>query len=387
MTTPPFIGLIGAHLRKRRGVPYVLWCMDLYPEALAAHGACADWNPLEAPPARLAREERAGRRRRRPRAGHGRLLEASGAPRVETFPSGAVSAHAGSAGRRAPCAARAAGPTTTSSCSTAATWAAPTARRNSPRWPNACAGQTPRCRFVFAGDGPQRAEWERNWGGSSNSCRRYRPARPCAAHLLAADVHLVSQQPEWMGVVVPSKFPGRLRLGPPVVFAGPPQSAVGQWLAEADAGWLLPPGDAAAMEWRREGIPMRICAPSRARRRFRLFRTAVHAGRECGRLAELIESAAKERTMTPRSHPEISGGVPGGPAGRAGGDAAVAAAGAALGILDRPGERKIHRQAVPRGGGSRCSSGSTWPARWCFCVPWKPFAASSPSAGGSGSCP
>ena len=38
-TTPPFIGLAAARLRARRGVPYVLWCMDLYPEALASHGS------------------------------------------------------------------------------------------------------------------------------------------------------------------------------------------------------------------------------------------------------------------------------------------------------------------------------------------------------------
>jgi hypothetical protein len=58
MTTPPFSGLLGARLQARRGVPYVLWCMDLYPEALAAHGILRPWNPLAPLLRRCARRER-----------------------------------------------------------------------------------------------------------------------------------------------------------------------------------------------------------------------------------------------------------------------------------------------------------------------------------------
>ena len=87
MTTPPFVGLLGAHERKRNGVPFVLWCMDLYPEALAAHGWLRPWNPLAPMLKALAREERS-------RASAvvalgpdmAERLAASGARRVETIP-------------------------------------------------------------------------------------------------------------------------------------------------------------------------------------------------------------------------------------------------------------------------------------------------------------
>ena len=64
---------------------------------------------------------------------------------------------------------------------------------------------SPRCRFVFAGDGPARAAWARRWSDRFE----FMPAVPgdAAAHLRAADVHLVSQKPAWQGIVVPSKFP------------------------------------------------------------------------------------------------------------------------------------------------------------------------------------
>ncbi len=38
MTTPPFCGLIPLIYYRRHGVPYVMWCMDLFPEALVAGG-------------------------------------------------------------------------------------------------------------------------------------------------------------------------------------------------------------------------------------------------------------------------------------------------------------------------------------------------------------
>ena len=44
------------------------------------------------------------------------------------------------------------------------------------------------------------------------------------ARLGAADLHLVSLQPEWAGIVVPSKFFGSLAVGRPVLYAGPGDS-------------------------------------------------------------------------------------------------------------------------------------------------------------------
>jgi len=59
------------------------------------------------------------------------------------------------------------------------------------------------------------------------------------ARLSAADIHLVSLQDEWTGVVVPSKFFGCLAAGRPVLYRGRPDSGIGRWIAEHGVGWML----------------------------------------------------------------------------------------------------------------------------------------------------
>jgi hypothetical protein len=59
------------------------------------------------------------------------------------------------------------------------------------------------------------------------------------ARLEAADLHLLSLGAEWAGIVVPSKFFGSLAVGRPVIYAGPPQSAVAAWIQEHDVGLHL----------------------------------------------------------------------------------------------------------------------------------------------------
>ena len=153
-------------------------------------------------------------------------------------------------------------------------------------------GGTPRVRLVFSGGGPLRAEWERQWGGLFEFMPPV-PEEACAAHLLAADVHLVSQQPEWTGVVVPSKFQAACALARPVIFAGPPQSAVGTWLAAADAGWLLPPGDASALGTVVTGIREAAVRAGKGGRAHALFQRQFTKAANCGRLAALVETLAK----------------------------------------------------------------------------------------------
>lgn len=296
MTTPPFIGRVGARHRRCTGVPYLLWCMDLYPETLAAYGFLRDWNPLKPILRALAREER--------RQAFcaislgpdmGAILAASGAARIEEVP-------------------------VWSSLETSpADQAAAQALRRERGWADdeivllysgnmgrahrlgefialaeRLRDQTPRCRFIFAGRGPARAEWEQRGFG----LLEFLPpvsGPDFAAHLLAADVHLVSQQPAWGGLVVPSKFQSACAVGRPVVFAGPPRSAVGLWIREADAGWTAPPDDGAAVaKIAREIVDARLRA-AKGENAARLFRRRFTRPANCGRVADLIEEAAKER--------------------------------------------------------------------------------------------
>jgi glycosyltransferase involved in cell wall biosynthesis len=59
------------------------------------------------------------------------------------------------------------------------------------------------------------------------------------ARLQSADIHLLSLRPEWAGVVVPSKFFASLAVGRPVLYDGPPQSEIGDWIRSHDLGLVL----------------------------------------------------------------------------------------------------------------------------------------------------
>jgi glycosyltransferase involved in cell wall biosynthesis len=57
--------------------------------------------------------------------------------------------------------------------------------------------------------------------------------------LNSADIHLLSLQQEWEGIVLPSKFFGSLAVGKPVLYAGPKDSSIARWVADLNAGLLL----------------------------------------------------------------------------------------------------------------------------------------------------
>ena len=67
----------------------------------------------------------------------------------------------------------------------------------------------------------------------------YAPLDRLEARLSAADIQLVSLQPEWTGTVVPSKFFGALATGRPVLFSGRDDSAIAKWIREFNVGWVL----------------------------------------------------------------------------------------------------------------------------------------------------
>ena len=50
---------------------------------------------------------------------------------------------------------------------------------------------------------------------------------------------MVSLRPGYEGTVVPSKFQGALAAGRPILFSGPANSAVSEWIKEYKLGWTL----------------------------------------------------------------------------------------------------------------------------------------------------
>ncbi len=102
----------------------------------------------------------------------------------------------------------------------------------------------PEVRFLFIGDGVRRAEAERLAEGLSTvRFLPYQPFEALAQSLSAADVHLVSLRDRLEGLLVPSKLYGILAAGRPLVFVGPADSEVARVIRAHDVGWELRVGD------------------------------------------------------------------------------------------------------------------------------------------------
>ena len=103
-----------------------------------------------------------------------------------------------------------------------------------------------RFRFVFAGGGPLRADLEEF--GRANGLRllAFRPycAREELGNALAeGDIGLVTQKPETLGCVVPSKTYGIMAAARPVLFIGPREATPARIIRRFDCGWQVDCGD------------------------------------------------------------------------------------------------------------------------------------------------
>jgi colanic acid biosynthesis glycosyl transferase WcaI len=71
---------------------------------------------------------------------------------------------------------------------------------------------------------------------------------PCSREQLqhrleSADVHLVTLRPEFVGLMVPSKFYNACALGKPVIFVGPGTSQIARTIVREGCGRVVQPGD------------------------------------------------------------------------------------------------------------------------------------------------
>jgi glycosyltransferase involved in cell wall biosynthesis len=76
-------------------------------------------------------------------------------------------------------------------------------------------------------------------GDTNVSFAGFVPQQQLERRLGAADIHIVTLRPEYAGTVVPSKFQGALAAGRPILYAGPKDSAVAQWIESLGLGWTL----------------------------------------------------------------------------------------------------------------------------------------------------
>lgn len=74
----------------------------------------------------------------------------------------------------------------------------------------------------------------------TNICfAKFAPIEELKNRLGSADIHMTSLRPEWSGIAIPSKFFGSIATGRPVLFSGPKESAIAQWISEFGLGWVL----------------------------------------------------------------------------------------------------------------------------------------------------
>jgi colanic acid biosynthesis glycosyl transferase WcaI len=102
-------------------------------------------------------------------------------------------------------------------------------------------------RWLFIGGGKGldqlRAQAARaNW--SHVRILPYQPRERLNQSLNLADVHLVSQLPPFVGLVVPSKLFGIMAVGKPTIMVGPREAECSRILVKHDAGAVTPNGDA-----------------------------------------------------------------------------------------------------------------------------------------------
>jgi len=252
MTTPPFLGIVGALSARLRGSRHAQWTMDVYPDALRAHwpalgrplvwwaltqlGRFQFWGAATVVSPGPCVEERL--RRYVPS-----LVPSSSIPLWGTIAMGEVAPdevrrererrgwrpedlvlmYSGNMGL---------GHTFTEFLAAARRIGAPDTA------------------WAFVGEGPRRLEVETFASenpGPRIELRPFAEASRLAQSLAAADVHLVSLAPGWDGVMVPSKLQSVFSIGRPVIFVGSVATALGSWIREAGAGWVVPPNDVDAL--------------------------------------------------------------------------------------------------------------------------------------------
>lgn len=299
LTTPPLLSVAAATARRLRGRRYVIWSMDLHPEAEVADGMLAP----DGLSARVLRSLADAGYRHADRvvaigAGMRQRLEARGVPpdRLRTLGVWSdgqrvvpmdpresalrarldlgdrlVVMYAGNAGRAH--------------------------RFDEVLEAMRRLADDDRFAFVFVGGGAQRARIERfidDHGLRHAAYLDYVPAEALSDALGAADIHLITLADAMAGIAVPSKLYGVLAAGRPSVFVGPSRSEVARTLTEAEAGVVIDPQEGAGADRLVEALNTLADEPELRDAMGRRARAAFEAGhdrtRQCERWAELLEA-------------------------------------------------------------------------------------------------
>ncbi|OVE75602.1 hypothetical protein BVX97_04240 [bacterium E08(2017)] len=121
-------------------------------------------------------------------------------------------------------------------------------------------GEDSSIRWAFFGDGKESHRLK----SLAVDCKQaeyhdYAPAEKIAEHLASADIQLVTLKSTWDGCAIPCKIQNIMQAGSPVIFIGPEENSIADWLTESGAGWVVREGNTEALikaieEARDEGL-------------------------------------------------------------------------------------------------------------------------------------
>lgn len=250
LTTPPFLGLAARGAAAVRGCRHAHWVMDVYPDVMVAHGMVREGGAAHRALAAMARAELRG----------SALTLALGphmARRVGVHAGGAVDwvplwADSGVApwpdGRPVPLRVERGWDHRETVLMYSGNMGLghrfgeflEAARRigsSGPLW-------------AFCGGGMRRGEIEAFARGNAASRIEL---HPFVAHerlreaLAAGDVHMVSLDAAWQGMMVPSKIQGIFAAGRAAIFVGGMENEIARWVRESGGGWAIAEGDVEAL--------------------------------------------------------------------------------------------------------------------------------------------
>lgn len=248
LTTPPFIGLAGAMLKRIRGTRLVLWTMDLFPQVAVAYGTLRPDTLFHRV---LAGASKYSYRRASRIISLGEVMKqklvAAGAdqqkivtvdnwvPRDSVEP---ISAQQSSFRR----ACNINGEVTLMYCGNLGLGnELDTVLRATAR----VADGLP-LRVLFIGQGTMRQPLENLRDELALDCVDFHLPRPLdqlSDTLAAGDIHIVSQPEGSQGLIVPSKIYGAMAAGRPTLFIGPHDCEAARIVCQSKAGIIIRPGD------------------------------------------------------------------------------------------------------------------------------------------------
>ncbi len=252
LTTPPFIGLIGVLLQRLRGTRLLLWTMDLYPEVAAAFGVLRRQGWLYGLLMRISRYlyDQASDLISLGDVMTQRLIEAGASPhKIHTIPNWVPNESVLPMDKHQSPLHREWGLNDETTVMYSGNLGLGHDLSSIIRGIHTLKATT-RIRLLIVGD-------SKGIGALREQIRTDTvddidfhgpvPLDQLQDSLALGDIQIVSQRPGTEGLIVPSKLFGILAAGRPVLFIGPENCETADLIQRSGAGFIVPPGDTAAV--------------------------------------------------------------------------------------------------------------------------------------------